>query len=48
MAERPNYEGMREKAGFHWYVNGAYYAYFALTGIPIEEARIWCSRKAGR
>jgi hypothetical protein len=40
MTNRPNYEGMREKAGFRWYVNGAYYSYFALTGIPIEEVNV--------
>lgn len=34
---KPEYEGMRDKAGFGWYVNAAYYVYYALTGIPIEE-----------
>ena len=38
MAEKPDYDGLREKAGFRWSVSAAYYAYYALTGIPIKDA----------
>ena len=37
MNVKPDYEGMREKAGFRWSVNAAYYAYYSLTGIPVED-----------
>lgn len=40
MANKPNYDGMRERAGFRWSVNAAYYAYFSLTGIPIHEVNV--------
>jgi len=35
--ERPNYDRLRDEAGFHWSVGGTYLALLELTGVPIRE-----------
>jgi hypothetical protein len=36
----PEYEGLREQAKFRWYMSSTYYAFCALTEIPVEEVNL--------
>ena len=37
MFRKPNYDTLRQEAGFRWYVGSTYLALLEITGIPIKE-----------
>ncbi|MBT4502598.1 MAG: hypothetical protein HOC74_33005 [Gemmatimonadetes bacterium] len=36
----PNYEKLRDQTPFHWRVGSTYYAYFAMTDVPLREVNL--------
>jgi len=40
MTNRPDYQGLRDRTPFHWRVGNTYYAYFAMTDVPLREVNL--------